>query len=154
MTVVRHDGLKFRIYHIHNSCNNILVSYQMWFKKLYKAQHLSLPHFVNSNGTAFCECCQCCVCCEKELYYRILSVHALFHWAVQAHWDWFQECIRKFNDFSTRRTMHNSWVKQPAIKYTYSLWYGQIVIFKYVVPDFSRNSTANIISINNLLIQF
>ena len=138
MTVFRHDGLKFKTYHIDILSNNFLVSYRMCFKNLYNTQQLSLPHFVNCNGPACCECCQCSVCSETELYYRILSVHVLFHKTIQTPWYSFQECVRKFNGFWTRRTMHDSWVKQPAIKYTHLLWNGQILIFKYVCTKFLK----------------
>jgi len=110
----------------------------MYFKNLYKAQHLSLPHLVNCNGNACFECCQCCVCSETELCYRTLSAHAFFHRTIQTSWYWLQECIRKVNDFWTRRTMHDSWVKQPAIKWTYLLWYGKFLIFKYVCTKFIK----------------
>jgi hypothetical protein len=40
----------------------------MCFKNIYKAQHLSLPHFVKCSGTVCCECCQCCVCPETGVF--------------------------------------------------------------------------------------
>jgi len=89
-------------------------------------------HTVNCNGTACCECCQYSVWSETELYYRTLSAYALFHRTIQASWYWFQECIRKVSDFWTRRTMHD------MDSFLYSNMF---------VPNLSRNSTAQIISI-------
>ena len=144
--VFRHDGLKFKIYNMDFLSNSSLVSYWVCFKNLYKAQHLSLPHFVNCNGTACCECYQCCVCSETALLQNPVSPFFLFHRTIQASWYWLQEYIRKFNDFLTRWTMNDSWVKQQVIKYIYCDM-DKFLYSNMFVPNFSINGTAQILGI-------